>query len=101
MTLWSPCMWTQEDLDTLFVASPAQAPNQKHSVKRLRSKHLSSKPPSQEQPQQQQQPLALDQSAQLALRMATPIDGRCLFFVSNQSAEVIRQAQVLERWAHM
>jgi len=64
------------------------------------------RPPLQEQlqPQQPQQPQppppALDPAAQLSLRMATPLKGgRRLLFVSQDAADAMRQAMVLERWA--
>eukprot|EP00983_Pelagomonas_calceolata_P086497 1156772-Pelagomonas_calceolata.AAC.15 len=95
-----------EDLDDLFgtsahQAQPIPAKRTSQRIKSIASKQQPAQQPS--PPQQQQQPapassLALDPASQLALRMATPIEGRRLFFVSNQSAEVIRQAQVIERW---
>uniref|UniRef100_A0A7S3R3F1 GIY-YIG domain-containing protein n=1 Tax=Dunaliella tertiolecta TaxID=3047 RepID=A0A7S3R3F1_DUNTE len=95
-----------EDLDDLFgtsahQAQPIPAKRTSQRIKSIASKQQPAQQPS--PPQQQQQPapassLALDPASQLALRMATPIEGRRLFFVSNQSAEVIRQAQVIERY---
>ncbi|KAG1665932.1 hypothetical protein FOA52_004522 [Chlamydomonas sp. UWO 241] len=43
--------------------------------------------------------LGLDPATKLMVRMAVPLHGRRLFFVSRDSAEMIRQALVLERYA--
>jgi len=93
---------TQEDLDALFSGStPPQtaAISNKRKHKRSGQRNLDPHDPKtqQQHPKQQLPPLAIDPAAQLALRMATPVEGRRLFFVSHDSADVIRQAMVLER----
>lgn len=102
----------QDDLDALFGAPPSTHDAPRASRRQRLSRRATSKPEQQEtgpeqreahsQQQPQQPPLTLDPAAQLALRMMTPIPtysgkGRRLFFVSHDSADVIRQAMVLER----
>ncbi|KAL6763531.1 hypothetical protein V8C86DRAFT_243719 [Haematococcus lacustris] len=52
----------------------------------------------QQQQQQAAQPIfTVDPSVQLMLRMAVPVDGRRLLFVSHSEAEAVRQKLLLER----